>query len=355
VIKNKIIVSGLSLLEDFVSDTDGQCFACDYDLEWMFNHPSTLIWADKIIISPTIFKYIKEEKSPYHNSQLCGKVAKMFFEVADELGLLEVKKPSGLFSTAFVYIMNRGVENEFQELVSSYPEMITDKGERNSPSIFSIKNEHFCEPRVLAFYTSLALSKFWGAKILLNNKWKLYLDYSYNLKSKIKDGKSPKLKAFETIFSQYIPEMNLYPPDIRSNCITCKHFEKCNSEHLFNVEKYLGEYSKIREYDELFQLRKVINKIILRTTGEFNPNDIKREFSEVKIKLRKQMRKVFPSFSRWSKISTIISIPVITFGLSSGNHLISAAGGALAGMSKMIEKYIDLFNNKNRWIYFKQD
>ena len=49
--KNRIIVTGLSLFKDTLQE---QCIACDYDFEWVFTYPSTLLWADEIILSPSI-------------------------------------------------------------------------------------------------------------------------------------------------------------------------------------------------------------------------------------------------------------------------------------------------------------
>ena len=141
--KNRIIVSGLSLLQDVVSpNDDSACFACDFDLEWMFNHPSTLIWADAIIVSPSIINSIKKEVSPYGDSNSWGKIARIFFEVADDLGVLEIKDPGGLLTQNFFDSIEARLEKERVLLSRQFPDAARYDDNIKVPGSFSIIDQH---------------------------------------------------------------------------------------------------------------------------------------------------------------------------------------------------------------------
>ncbi len=54
---NKILLTGLALGKDI-----GLCPVCNYDFEWLLNNPSSLLWADKIIVPETIYQTKKKKK-----------------------------------------------------------------------------------------------------------------------------------------------------------------------------------------------------------------------------------------------------------------------------------------------------
>lgn len=352
--KNRIIVSGLSLLQDVVSPDEEDCFACDYDLGWMFQHPSTLIWADTIIVSPSIIKYIKKEVSSYGDSDSWGKIARIFFELADDLGIIEVKDPTGILSQKLFDVVEAHIEHVRNLLPKYFPDAVKAEQDGKTPRAFTIIDQHYCSPRVNAFYASLALSRIWNAQLLLNRRWEVYLKYCLGLQAPKDLDISSKLSAFDRVFSQYIPEMSIFPPEVYKQCRACDRITACDSENITRVEKQLKQYSELREYDEIHQLKKVFNSIIDRAHENLDPSEIESEFSNIQKRLRKQMRHVFPNISRWSKIVTMLSIPVIVSGVSSGDPLIGGTGAAIAGIAQTIEKYIEIFSSKNRWVYFKQ-
>ncbi len=352
--RNSIIVSGLSLLKDAASLDEEDCLACDYDLDWMFKYPSTLIWADTIIVSPSILNFIKKEISPYGDSKSWGKIARIFFEVSDDLGIIEVKDPAEVLSDKFFDFVEKQMEQDRIMLPEYFPDSIKVDQDDKVPGAFTINDQHYCSPRVNAFYTSLALSRIWNAQLLLSRRWEVFLRHRLGLQAPKDLDLSTKLSAFEKVFSQYIPEMSIFPPESYNKCRACERLTACDTESISRVETQLKQYSKIREYDEIYQLKEVFNSIIDRAHENTDPSEIESEFSNIQKRLRKQIRRVFPNVSRWSKIVTILSIPVIVAGVSTANPMIGGAGATVAGIAQVLDKYIEIFESKNRWVYFKQ-
>lgn len=55
--KIKLLVTGLAIAK-------GDYIPCNFDYSWLFKHPSTLLWADKIIITPYMDEVIDSARFP---------------------------------------------------------------------------------------------------------------------------------------------------------------------------------------------------------------------------------------------------------------------------------------------------
>ena len=91
---NKIMVTGLALGTEPEIDA---CQACNYDMGWLFRNPSTLLWVDKIIVTPHILKLIHEGWVPGENEKL-GSAINVIFEHIEKNALLEIKNPSKIIT-----------------------------------------------------------------------------------------------------------------------------------------------------------------------------------------------------------------------------------------------------------------
>jgi len=343
--KNRIIVSGLPPLKDSVSPYEGNCISCNYDLGWLFQHPSTLIWSDSIIITPEVLKYIKKETSPYGRSKSWGIIARIFFEVADNLGIMEVKDPAGILSPKFFDVTMAKIAKECLLLQKSFPNAVRTFHDDKAPGAFTINNQHYCSPRIISFYTSLALSRIWKAQLLLNQKWEVYLRYLLALQAHKDIDITSKLRSFQKVFTYFIPESSVLPPEAYKKCKSCDRLAKCDLKAISQVEGELKKYSILRKYDEIQDLKLILNQITIRADENLDPLKIKSEFSNIQKRLQKQIRKIFPNTSHWSKTETMLSIPVIT-----GTSPTRDADWIL----QKAKKNIAVFRSEKRWVYFKQ-
>jgi hypothetical protein len=117
----------------------------------------------------------------------------------------------------------------------------------------------------------------------------------------------------------------------------------------------MNEILKWRNYDEIQQIKNVIEKIVAakEKAGEIiDPNEIIAEFKDEQRKAQNRVNKTFPKVKRWANLSTILSIPVAITGLSSGIVPMTIAGATLAGVSKATKEAIDFMNSRYNWLAF---
>jgi hypothetical protein len=342
----------MSLMAD--AAVDPHCLPCDYDVNWVFEHPSTLIWADSIIVSPTIMDFVEREQSPSPEDPSSGKIIRTFFNVAADYGLIDVRDPKGLLPEEFHDAADAQVKTDFSVLPNKELTDVSSDGDKREPDQIEIEDSHYCGPRILSLYYSIALARIWDAKLLLNQHTKKYLSHRFGTEMNRNRSAFIDITAFSQVFYQRLPEIDIVPPDAYQKCRECNNLEDCRVEYFDRSEKSLREYIKIRDYDEIHQMKNIFNHISARIDAGSSPDDIVSEFKEVENKLLKQFKSIFPKVLRWSKLSTIVSIPIIIAGATTGQQLITGLGAGVAGISKTIEKYLEYLQSKNRWVCFSQ-
>ena len=108
---------------------------------------------------------------------------------------------------------------------------------------------------------------------------------------------------------------------------------------------------KWRNYDEIHQIKDVINQRN-KIDGVINPIEIKNEFIDIRNKLNKRIKKVFPKVKRWPNLSTIMSVPIAIGGLVTGNPVLTVGGASMAGASTMVKELVTYLENKYNWVGF---
>lgn len=170
---NKILVSGLAIGADPNIQT---CNVCNYDLSWLFNYPSTLLWADKIILTPNIFDTIKD--SSYHpdGNDDMGKAISLIFEGLEKHGLIEIKTPSDIITDGVVDEIYKQIDLDKAELELRFPKAIKDIEDKGVPGQFCVDGTEYCGPALWTNYASLILAKEWKANLLFSEHSKIYFN-----------------------------------------------------------------------------------------------------------------------------------------------------------------------------------
>lgn len=352
-IQNNIMMSGLSLNAD-VYDRPG-CVSCDYDFGWVFEHPSTLLWADKIILTPSIMQIIQKETWPRDKNTPYATVLHRFFDLAGEKGLVDVRKPNLKDLQPFIQVVSYQADKDRLLLAERYPDAVKLET-KGAPGGLHISDSHYCAPRVAAFYFGAILARLWNATLLMNNHTQLYFEHRLGLIDDESNTRRNVFSAFEHVFSEILPEVNIAPSTNKKSCWNCKKLDACDHTQPKEIEKNIRDLLAWRDYDEIIQLRDVVTRIASRcvSDGSVSGSEIVREFQAERDKLHRQMTKLFPKVHRWSKFSTIMSVPIIVAGVTSGVPLVGGIGAGIAGLAKIAEKYVDILKSKNRWVCFNQ-
>lgn len=348
---NKILMTGLALGID-----TGPSQAINFDYSWLIINPSSLVWADKILISKIIWDVSSSGKWPSESPKM-AKSLKMIFEILKNEGIIEIVNPAEILIPDISEAIMKEVEKDSKLLPKVFPNHIKS-GSENVPGEILIDNCSYCSVHIWTIYASILLSRAWNAQCLFNPHDLHFCKYKFGIKAFPKEVEPGKILGFSNIFNAYIPDYTIFPEYVLEKevrCSTCEHEEKCKSSYLSKLENNIKNVLNLRNYDEIQQLKAVINEIIKKRNksgGIIDPDDIFNDFQRMKKRINRQIKLIFPQVKRWSNIIALLSIPVVVAGVSSSYPLITLGGLALAGLSKASKEIVDLLSSKYSWIGF---
>jgi len=335
------------------------CNTCNYDCSWLFEHPSTLLWADKIIITPYMDNTIENEKFPFDDIPVAKSIKKVF-DVARQFDLIEVKNPSKIITAKVGKKLSEEVDTDRSVLEKLFPKTVRIGDDKKVPGQIFIENEEYCHPHIWSIYASLVLAKKWGAQCLFSERVINYCRYKFGSSFVTNPNIGYPTNPFNTIFNSCLPEPALFPKymfgNIRSSqCSTCKLEKQCSNKYLDKLERNISKYLELRDYDEVDQIKQVISKIIKRLESEkeyVNDENIVEEFKNEERIISKRVHSTFPKIKRWTNMTLIVSLPVTLVSALTGLPMVSLAGASIAGVSEAVNKYAEYLGSKYRWIGF---
>lgn len=347
---NKVFVTGLALGIDH-----GMCNSCNFDLEWILDHPSIFLWADKVVVSSSIWDSVFEAGYPDHLPEL-SKSIKLLFEMAKAENIIEVVSTKEIMADSFSDYLHKEVENDRVLLAKEFPEQI--KFDDKVPGGLFIGRNHYCTPSVWQIYAGLFLSQAVGAQCLFSKESLEYCKYKFGLGYTTNVVSDAKFDALQKIFEAFVPNEPIihdYAYKHRGQCTSCKNEKVCPDKYLTHVEENFDKVLKWRSYDELKQIRTIVNNIIAKKEayGDFLvAEDVVREFNKERNEIRKNIHSLFPKVKRWANVTTMVSVPVAIAGAFSGIPALAATATTIAGASLVTKEAIDMFSSKNRWVSF---
>jgi hypothetical protein len=354
---NKLLVTGMAIGQDA-----GVCDVCDYDLDWLINYPSILLWADRIIITETVWQVIQKKDLP--GLPELAKACKLIFDIARDQGIVEIVQPTPLLRPGLSDAIFTQVDNDLDKIKRLFPDKVVQrsisKPGKEGPNETLIDGVGFCEPYISSIYASLVLAKAWEANCLFDPRVIHYLRYKFGIEAFPKQADNGRIQSFTTVFESYFPNEPLIPGyvfDSQGRCLDCQNEKKCKGTYLKDLETKTLELLKWREYDEIQQAKAVVDKIIVRRDKSdiVDPHEVAKEFNEEQSKLTKRVRSIFPKAKRWANVTTIVSIPLAIAGLSSGEYLVTLAGATAAGLAQVGKQYVEFLESKYRWVGFLQN
>jgi len=351
---NRLFITGLAL-----GIENKACPCSNYNIDWLFNYPSTLLWAKKIIVTDTIWKTITQAKySPATTNQkeeAFAKAIKLIFEILHAEGIIEIVDIKGIISDSVSNSIYDGIESDINTLAKRYPRSLKIEEDSN---YFKLKGEMYCVPRLWTIYAGFILSRYFNANGLFSPYELNFYDFKYRIGAKKVDELNGKLHAFQNVLELNLPNLPIghaYLYDSREECSKCLHELKCKDTYLLDIEKNIKSIIEKRQYDEIQQVLALLNKLSKKRDSleqGINPIEFANEFSVEKTRINKRVKSVFPKIKRWTNLTSFVSIPVALSGLVIGNPFLLASGGVVTGIAKGSEELIKYFENKYNWIKF---
>ncbi len=358
-----IIMSKINLLMTGLASACTEDFKINnLNLSWLFDNPSTLLWADKILIT----KYMDDSISSLESSGLfkdktaLSKSLYNVFNLLKDHKIIKVKNSKKIYNENINEKIKEEMSIELETFSKLFPENFRIDKEEDSPLNIIIDNEKYCPTNLISIYASLILSKKWNAQCLFSNNETNFLKYKMNGSSIINNNTESFVKSFDSIFNTYLPDLPLIPgysifSGKNSKCNSCRYLEKCENTYLDQLEENLIKYLNIREIDELVQMKNVlydINKKINSRKYLIDSESLIEEFSKTKNIINKKMRTIFPKVSKWSNYTMMASTAIGFVGTQTNLPTISEIGFSIAGISSITQGYLKHLENKYKWVGF---
>jgi len=203
-------------------------------------------------------------------------------------------------------------------------------------------------------YLALVLGGMWDAELVLSPDAQNLFAHVFGLRAQRMIEGQATIEAFSEIIRSHLPEFQM---SIRGECWTCARAAECDKHALKEIEKKVKGLLFYRNYDEIMELKSVFSDV--RTSlGSLPAPELKadliRQFTDREAALQSKLRGTFPKVSRWSALTTMVSIPIVVAGVTSQLPLIAGVGAALAGAAQITKQYVDYLTSKHRWVFFRQ-
>lgn len=354
----RLLVTGLGIGN--IRDTD--CGPCNYDYDWIVTRPSSLLWADKIIVTPKFDETIRGGNFPDRG----GKIAKslgVVFETLKEYDIIEYCNPRDVLSDAEIESVEQEIKTDADRLTHLFPRTIQkNKNEREGGSGYlNIENQEYCFPMIKSIYLSLQLARKWDAESLFSDHAFNYCKYKFGA-SQISKRNTP-VNAFDKIFSTIMPDTSIFPTYVRNpqvddscekSCSKCSKESTCSGGYLAEVENNITEYLALREHDEIDQIKAVLGTIVnqLDEHSSVTTAEIIEEFRKQQKIIERDLKKAFPKVKRWANLSLIASVPATVIGMATGLPYVSIMGATAVGASTAATKLVEYYESKYRWVAF---
>ncbi len=343
---NKVIVTGLGLGNDF-----GVCSTCNLNFSWVIEKPSVLIWADKIVITQNAWDYQTKTAKDKFN-----KAINIVLEIMETNGLIEIVKPSKLFTPEVKDNIYQDAKRDIENLLTQF-ESTCKKGDKKVPDEIIIEKNPYCGPYIASIYASLKLSEKIDANCLFNQRDYNFLKYKYGLQTNSKINYNA-VQAMNEIFTLYFPNelvLHNYAFTSDKKCKKCERIQDCSKKYLIDIEKNTNEILKWKNYDEISRAKEELNKVIKNKKHLNQKNyieNIKKEYIEKQNKINKNIKKIFPSVKRWTNLATIVAAPLTVYSVISKNPTTLVASASIIGISKLLEESMKYYENNNSWVGF---
>lgn len=347
---NRILVTGMVLGAEPEINT---CDSCNFDIGWLFKNPSTLLWSDKIVLTPKMMETIESSPEPEYKKYDDG--VKVIFENLRVHNLIEVKNPASVITPKVIQNIYSDIRKDSKQLCRLFPDTIKE-GREGVPGSLTVEAEEYCDPVLWTMYAALLLAKEWKANILYQERAYSFLKYKFGLN--IPSVTSiEKQKALTKVFSAFLPAPSLIPNTWSDpKCKACKKEKECDTNAVNEIEKTVKKILEWRLYDELYELRQVITDISSKKDeGGVSAEEIVKDFEAAEIKLKKRLHKVFPKAERWCNLVTVLSVPTALAGVTTGSPKMAAIGAGIGGIATVTNKYIEVIKSKYRWLGFRTE
>ena len=337
---NKVLLTGT-----IIGNELDLCQACNVNFDWLFDNPTTLLWAEKIIITKSAYEHLTKESD---NKTELG--IGCILELLNKANILEIVNIDRSIKDKIVDIQEKKIQKLMPRL-QCFPTTNISKYNDSIVEEYAIDNEGYCLPYIQSVLSEVELAKSFNATCLFNDKEYKLLTNLYQKRQKDSIG---------NVYNFFFPNISFkdnYAFTIEEKCETCLNYNKCKESFIEDIEKNIGDIIKLRNQSDMKRVRKEISSFINKKgkIGEINSNDIIKELIKKQNEINNTINNIFPRIKKWIKISFFIATPInLIVGRGKDNAFSYGSDGVLT-IATMAEAAMDIYEANNRWIRIIND
>lgn len=343
---NRMLITGLPL-----SDPDPSHAPCNIDYLDLFLHPSYILWADKIILPNPVMNIIQNGIRYEKGEDI---VLKLIIDMLDAAGFIEKIDSSSLLTPSVWKSLDCEIDSDIKLLKGIYPQ----KEDDDEHMVLWINNKPFCYPIMRYVYASLYLSQKLDCHCLFNQGAIALCNGKFGItKANVGLQSDRVIQGVSRVFNSVLPDEIWSPYKLLSyECQNCVHRKgKCFDEIVSNTEKEIALFLEWREYDEIKQIKEVVDEIIKKKNkydGIVSPEEIRQEFESRKRKLNTAIHKRFPKLRRWSNCITYLSVPATIASACVGDPALTITSASISAASLLTSAITESLSEKHNWVNF---
>lgn len=348
---NKVLITGLALGID-----NGACQCSNYNIDWLFQYPSTLLWAKKIVTPKIIYDIIVNDKHSSLANKKGGELSmaiKLIFQMLEAQGIIEVVDTSKLIDENLKKEIYASIEHD----IAAIREVNQGAPEKEEEFV-CIGDHKYCIPAMWTMYAGIIYSRILGASCLASETELEFYKFKFRSGAQRPVEVANKNEVIQKILMAHLPNEPIshrYLIDSKEQCSVCKKEAMCSTTYLGDIEKRVTAILTMRDADEIQQLLSFVDKIHEKALAEIDsplPDDVLRLYNDEMKKINKSISGVLPKVQRWASLTTMISMPFTFAGLISHNQDVAIAAGAFGAFGKSLEEAMKFTSSKYKWLGF---
>jgi hypothetical protein len=338
--KNKVMITGLGLGQDI-----GLCDVCNFDISWLVNNPTNILWADEILFANS---FMNSLTGPSENKQ--EKATKFVFEQLEYYGFLKRYSVKDYINADMAKLIEKQVENDISTILEK-----DSRCKMKDDHFLVMEGQEYCGPVLGTIYASIILSRMLNANCIYDKNTKYFIEKKLDLYS-LNIIEPESNKVFNELFQIFLPETPIFPIYFYCSdekCNECKRRELCKKNLEYDIEQNIKNIVEVRNRDEFYQFREFINKYNEKTS--IQEKEIKDYVAEVNKDIRRikiRINKNFPQYKRIINLISLISVPISIAGTFLSQPVLSIAPLISTGIAQCTNLLIENYSSKNNWITF---
>ena len=343
--KKCIFQNGLAL-----GNAHDACSCSNINVDWIFKHPSNLLWVDKILVTKDMFKNIVSSDVDMKDTRYSAveKSVKLIYQILDSVGLVQIIDDN--------IISSEERDAIYRQMADDIKDMEIRECDESNSELFSIGNYEYCIPALWTLYASILVSIKTNSSFSLDEREFNYLSYLLNATAQpVIPARSSS--AITSVMEVFLPEMKLgHDYLFDSNCPECANKIKCSDSYLSVIESQTFAILKERGREEIIQLQEVLDGICQKyfndLTVDIAPKELLRQLNIEKQKVQEKVLAKYQKVERWSSLaSTIVSVGTAGAALL-GHPVLSAALAVSIPVIDGINKRAHSDNEGYKWVNF---